>query len=43
MNIAVRTDIARTAPQPADPLDHLADVLFHKMGTRRRLRPHRAL
>ena len=33
MNVAVRTDSPETAPQPADPLDHLADALFHKMGT----------
>ena len=31
MNIAVRT--ASPESQPADPLDHLADRLFHKMGT----------
>ena len=32
MNIAVRTDKVETA-HAADPLDHLADKLFHKMGT----------
>ena len=32
MNIAIRTASPETS-QPADPLDHLADVLFHKMGT----------
>ena len=33
MNVTVRTTLSEPAPQPADPLDHLADVLFHKMGT----------
>ena len=33
MNVAIRTASPETAPQPADPLDHLADALFHKMGT----------
>jgi seryl-tRNA synthetase len=33
MNVVIRTASPETAPQPADPLDHLADVLFHKMGT----------
>ncbi len=32
MNVAVRTASPEIASQPADPLDHLADVLFHKMG-----------
>jgi seryl-tRNA synthetase len=32
MPIATRT-AADLTPQAADPLDHLADVLFHKMGT----------
>src|SRR6202051_252243 len=32
MNVVVRTTSPETAPPPADPLDHLADVLFHKMG-----------
>jgi len=29
----IRTESPELAPQSADPLDHLADVLFHKMGT----------
>jgi seryl-tRNA synthetase len=29
----IRTQSPELAPQAADPLDHLADVLFHKMGT----------
>ncbi len=33
MNVAVRTTTPDTASQPADPLDHLAEVLFHKMGS----------
>src|SRR6202012_4981484 len=33
MNVAVRTPSAEIAPHPANPLDHLAEVLFHKMGT----------
>src|SRR5271166_74225 len=33
MNIAVQSDTPELAPQPADPLDHLADILFFKMGT----------
>src|SRR5260221_13415949 len=33
MNLAVRTASPEIAPQPADPLDHLAGALFHKMGT----------
>ena len=33
MNIAVQTDSPELAPQSADPLDHLADVLFFKMGS----------
>jgi seryl-tRNA synthetase len=36
MNAPIRTDSPELAPQAADqtmdPLDHLADVLFHKMG-----------
>src|ERR1700759_1317321 len=28
-----RTEPPELAPQSADPLDHLADVLFHPMGT----------
>src|ERR1700730_12162430 len=33
MNVAIRPASAETASQPVDPLDHLADILFHKMGT----------
>src|ERR1700730_5815992 len=33
MNVAIRTASAEIASQPVDPLDHLAEVLFHKMGT----------
>src|SRR6201987_5924380 len=33
MNVAIRTASAEIASQPVDPLDHLADILFHKMGT----------
>ena len=33
MNIAVLPDSPSTAPQIADPLDHLADKLFHRMGS----------
>src|SRR6201985_3873928 len=33
MNVALRTPSRETAPHPADPLDHLAPILFHKMGT----------
>src|SRR4030081_2978448 len=32
MNVAIRTGLSETAPQPVDPLDHLADALFHRMG-----------
>ncbi len=32
MNLAVRTDSLENAPNAVDPLDHLADKLFHKMG-----------
>jgi seryl-tRNA synthetase len=32
MNAPIRTDSPELAPQDADPLDHLADVLFHRMG-----------
>lgn len=32
MNIAVLPDSPETAPEIADPLDHLADKLFHRMG-----------
>src|ERR1700751_3975622 len=33
MNIAVQTDAPELAPRAADPLDHLADILFFKMGS----------
>jgi seryl-tRNA synthetase len=33
MNIAARTEAPELAPLPTDPLDHLADVLFHRMGS----------
>src|SRR5476649_2323436 len=33
MNVIVRTGLAENAPQPVDPLDHLAGALFHKMGS----------
>jgi seryl-tRNA synthetase len=33
MNVAVRTGSPEGAPQAADPLDHLADQLFHPMGS----------
>ena len=33
MNVVVRTNTVESAAQPTDPLDHLADKLFHKMGT----------
>ena len=32
MNLAIRSAPPEIASHPADPLDHLADVLFHKMG-----------
>jgi seryl-tRNA synthetase len=32
MNAPIRTESPELAPHSADPLDHLADVLFHKMG-----------
>ena len=32
MNAPLRTESPELAPQSADPLDHLADTLFHKMG-----------
>src|SRR5258708_19475347 len=32
MNVAIRTAAPETS-HPVDPLDHLADTLFHKMGT----------
>src|ERR1700761_1789875 len=33
MNVAARKTGSEISAQPADPLDHLADILFHKMGT----------
>ena len=33
MNVALRSTPTETAAQPADPLDYLASVLFHPMGT----------
>jgi hypothetical protein len=33
MNVVARTALPETASHPADPLDHLADVLFLNMGT----------
>lgn len=33
MNIAVLPNSPETAPQIVDPLDHLADKLFHRMGS----------
>ena len=33
MKTIAQTDSPEIAPQSADPLDHLADALFHKMGT----------
>src|SRR6478609_3718779 len=33
MNVAIRTAAPEIVSQPADPLDHLADALFHRMGT----------
>ena len=33
MSIAVQTCSPELAPQSSDPLDHLADILFFKMGT----------
>jgi hypothetical protein len=33
MNVALRTASSDISAQPVDPLDHLASVLFHKMGT----------
>src|SRR5579862_7328297 len=32
MNIAIRTASPEIVSQSADPLDHLADALFHRMG-----------
>jgi seryl-tRNA synthetase len=33
MNVAARKTASSISAQPADPLDHLADILFHEMGT----------
>ncbi len=33
MNIPARTESPELAPQAADPLDHLTDILFHRMGS----------
>ena len=33
MNVAARKTASEIPAQAADPLDHLADILFHKMGT----------
>src|SRR6201990_2466557 len=33
MNVAIRKTSTDIESQPADPLDHLAETLFHKMGT----------
>jgi hypothetical protein len=33
MNVAARKTASETSLQPTDPLDHLAAVLFHRMGT----------
>jgi seryl-tRNA synthetase len=33
MNVPVLNPSPETAPQPIDPLDHLADHLFHRMGS----------
>nr|HEV8010251.1 hypothetical protein [Bradyrhizobium sp.] len=33
MNVALRTAASEITSQPADPLDHLANALFHSMGT----------
>jgi seryl-tRNA synthetase len=33
MNVAARKTASEISAGPADPLDHLADTLFHKMGT----------
>ena len=32
MNTPIRTESPELAPQAADPLDHLAEILFYKMG-----------
>src|ERR1700744_4880838 len=33
MNVVIRKPPADIESQPADPLDYLAETLFHKMGT----------
>ena len=33
MNTPIRTESPELAPQAADPLDHLAEILFYKMGS----------
>jgi hypothetical protein len=33
MNVAIRAASLETPSKPADPLDYLADALFHTMGT----------
>jgi seryl-tRNA synthetase len=33
MKVSVLAESPEIAPQPVDPLDHLADVLFHRMGS----------
>src|ERR1700730_13693577 len=33
MNVVIRTTPSETALRPADPLDYLAETLFHTMGT----------
>ena len=33
MNAPIRTESPELAPQAADPLDHLAEILFYKMGS----------
>src|ERR1700726_1760783 len=33
MNVAIRTASAEIASEPVDPLDHLAGILFHEMGS----------
>jgi seryl-tRNA synthetase len=33
MNVPLLAESPAIAPQPADPLDHLADILFHRMGS----------
>jgi len=33
MNVPIRTESPELAPQAADPLDHLAEILFYKMGS----------